>query len=410
MSGSAGDPTVISLTEADRTASTDRVVPSVTVAKRAESPWKDTFGRSSIRVVQCLIYFLAAAVILAIVVRLQLIVVPVLFAVILSAAVSPLVAILQLRGLGAGLSAAIAMLAGLSVVAAITWVAVRGIAGEWSALMSQANDGVGELRQFLAQGPIPISEDQLNEAQQGVTEALTGDTAREYLLSSVYTTAEVLTASVLSLIVMFFLLKDGPQIWKFLTSPLPAGQDSRLKRIGERSVSVLGSYMRGTVLINFIEALAVGAALAVLGVPLAIPLAVVVFLLAFIPLVGVVLAGGLCVLVALVAQGPAAAVIIVGVIFLVNQLEGHLLNPLILGRAVSLHPLVVLVAISAGTILAGIIGALLAVPAAAIVWTFITAWNGDESNDERVEEARARARMKIAIIRHPVASRKNSAT
>lgn len=138
--------------------------------------------------------------------------------------------------------------------------------------------------------------------------------------------------------------------------------------VGTRSVGVLGGYVRGTTIVAFVDALVIGIALAILGVPLAFPLALVVFLGAFIPLVGASAAGILAALIALVANGPIVALIVIGIVIGVNQLEGDVLAPIVLGKALSLHPLAILLALTAGTIRAGIIGALLSVPVTAVAW------------------------------------------
>ncbi|WP_407319619.1 AI-2E family transporter [Isoptericola halotolerans] len=146
---------------------------------------------------------------------------------------------------------------------------------------------------------------------------------------------------------------------------------------------MLGGYLRGTAIVATVDAVAIGIGLLVVGVPLALPLAVVVFLGAFVPLVGAVVAGALVALVALVTNGPVAALVVVAIVVAVNQLEGDLLAPLVMGKVLSLHPLAVLSALTAGTILAGIVGTLLAVPIAAVAWAAVKEWNatappGDE--------------------------------
>ncbi|MDF2442600.1 MAG: putative heme transporter, partial [Subtercola sp.] len=140
-------------------------------------------------------------------------------------------------------------------------------------------------------------------------------------------------------------------------------------------------YVRGTAIVAFVDAVFIGAGAAVLGVPLALPLAVIVFVTAFIPIVGATLAGVLAALVALVANGPFVALLVVLIVVLVNQLEGNLLQPVVMANSLKLHPLVILVALTAGTILGGIVGAVLAVPIAAVSWAIIKVWNHDEQPD-----------------------------
>ncbi|HLS02202.1 MAG TPA: AI-2E family transporter, partial [Beutenbergiaceae bacterium] len=161
------------------------------------------------------------------------------------------------------------------------------------------------------------------------------------------------------------------------------------KRIGRNAVMTMGGYARGTAIIAAADAVGIGIGLAILGVPLALPLTVIVFLTAFIPLLGAVAASALAALVALVAKGPITALIVILLAIAVNQLEGNLLQPVVMSRSVNLHALAILVALTAGTILGGIIGALLAVPVAAVVWRIISVWNGE---DDPAKPMRAKPR------------------
>lgn len=170
-------------------------------------------------------------------------------------------------------------------------------------------------------------------------------------------------------------MKDGDRIWSFFLLPLKGERFERGRRIGHTAPRVLGGYMRGTAIIALVDAVAIGVGLAILRVPLALPLAVIVFFGAFIPLVGATLAGVLAALVALVANGPGVALIVVIIVIAVNQLEGDLLQPVVMAQSLKLHPLVILVALTAGTILGGITGAVLSVPIAAVAWAILKMWN-----------------------------------
>ena len=172
-------------------------------------------------------------------------------------------------------------------------------------------------------------------------------------------------------VTLFFFLRDGAQIWRFLCRLLPRPARVPVARAGHYSWHTLGSYVRATVLVAFVDAVGIGIGLAVLGVPLALPLAALVFLGAFIPVIGATLSGTVAILVALVTQGPVSALIVLGVVVAVQQLEGHVLQPLIMGRAVALHPLAVVLAIATGLVVAGIVGALVAVPLLAVANTAV---------------------------------------
>ena len=175
---------------------------------------------------------------------------------------------------------------------------------------------------------------------------------------------------------LFFFLKDGPQLWEFLLRPFRGEHYARGRRIGDKTVTVLGSYVRGTATVALVDSIGILIGLLILQVPLAVPLAVLVFLLAFIPIVGATLAGTLAALVALVANDFVTALLVVGVVVLVNQLEGNLLQPVLMSRAMKLHAFVVLIALTIGTVLGGIVGAVLAVPITAAVWGVIQVWDG----------------------------------
>jgi predicted PurR-regulated permease PerM len=185
-------------------------------------------------------------------------------------------------------------------------------------------------------------------------------------LSTAATLGEVLAGFFVVLFTLFFFLRDGGQIWQFLCRLLPRPARVPAARAGHYSWHTLVSYVRATVLVAFVDAAGIGIGLAVLRVPLALPLAALVFLGAFIPVVGATLSGVVAILVALVTQGPVTALIVLGIVIAVQQLEGHVLQPLIMGRAVALHPLAVILAIATGVVTAGIVGGLVAVPLLAV--------------------------------------------
>jgi predicted PurR-regulated permease PerM len=185
------------------------------------------------------------------------------------------------------------------------------------------------------------------------------------------TLAEVLTGALLVLFATFFFLRDGRKIWRFIVRLFPVNARWQLSDAGDASWATLGSYVRATVLVAFIDAVGIGLALVVLKVPFAFPLAALVFLGAFIPIVGASVSGAVAVLVALVDRGWVIALFVLIAVLIVQQVEGHVLQPLIMGRAVAIHPLVVIIGIASGVVLAGIVGALVAVPLIAVLNTGI---------------------------------------
>lgn len=341
--------------------------------------WHDTLGRLAVRCAQLLLVLALVSTVVLGLIRVKLIVIPVLIAVIIAAAVSPVVGWLRRRGAPNALAAAAAMVTGIGALSLVIWLVVRGFRREWPELVAAASSGLDRLQDFLASGPLGITAEQIAQWREAALDALSSDTVSSGAVAGATVAAEVVVGTFFGLVVLFFLLKDGPLIWSFLIRPLPPASQVRAARIGEHSVQTLGGYVRGTATIAIVEAVAIGTVLAIMGVPLALPLATIVFLGAFVPLIGATLAGTLGALVALVANGPGSALAVVGVVVAVNQLENHLLAPVVLARAVRLHALAVLLALTAGTILAGIVGAVLAVPLAAVAWTAVKAWKAPEA-------------------------------
>ena len=179
--------------------------------------------------------------------------------------------------------------------------------------------------------------------------------------------SEFFAGLVLMLFVTFFLIKDGDRIWNWLLGAMRTGTARRMDRAGHASWLVLVYYMRGTVAVAAIHALVVGVALWVMGVPLAVPLAVLVFLAAFVPLVGLLVAGALAIVVTLATKGWVDAVVLLGILIVEDQLEAHLLQPQVVGKMIRLHPLAVILSLAAGGVLAGIPGAVVAVPIVAVI-------------------------------------------
>ena len=204
-------------------------------------------------------------------------------------------------------------------------------------------------------------------------------------LTTAASVVEALAGLALALFALIFFLYDGRRIWRFLLRAMPAGSGrDRIDVAGDRAFATLVGYTRATVLVAVVDGVAIGLGLWIVGVPLVIPLAALTFLAAFIPTVGAVVSGAVAVLVALVTLGPIQALIILGVVIGVQQLEGNVLQPLLLGRAVQLHPLAVALAVAAGVVVAGIIGALLAVPLLAVVNSVMRSMNAsaEQSPDE----------------------------
>jgi predicted PurR-regulated permease PerM len=344
--------------------------------------WSDGLGRVGIRAAQILLILTVAVVSVYALMQIKLLVIPVLIALILAAAIGPFVNMLRRRGMRGGLATGIAFIGLLLLLGGVFTVIYFSVRSQWGELAAQASSGLDELEQFLRTGPIPIEQEQLEQARQGIIEFATSSQVRSGAITGLSVVTEFIAGTALMVVILFFFLKDGAKIWNFFLRPFRGAREAKLRRVGSRTLEVLGGYVRGTAIVALVDTVAIGAALLIMQVPLAFPLAIIVFIGAFVPLVGATVAGILAALVALVANGPVVALIVVAVVIAVNQLEGDLLQPIVMGKSLQLHALVILMALTAGTILAGIVGAVLSVPLAAVAWAIIQVWTAEDPNME----------------------------
>lgn len=358
--------------------------------RRAGTVWQDGFGRAATRSAQSLLIITVVVIVSYVLITLRLVVVPVLIAVLIAAALGPLISLLARRGLPRGAGAGLALLTGLALLGGLGWLIGDAVADQFDQLQQGALDGIEQLQGF-ATDTFGLSQEQIDSTIDQVTQAAQGAQVQAGAVSGATLVGQVVTGIVLAVVVLFYLLKDAPMMFSFVREQFPEDTHERLDAVAHRSTSVLGGYVRGTAIVAFVDAVLIGIGLFVVGVPLALPLSLVVFVGAFIPLIGAVLAGAFAALIALVSVGPLAALIVLGIVVAVNQIEGNLLAPYVLGRNLSLHPLVVLLALAAGTIVAGVIGAILAVPLAAVTWGAVSALREFRAHDEEVRRRRAEA-------------------
>jgi predicted PurR-regulated permease PerM len=235
-------------------------------------------------------------------------------------------------------------------------------------LQTQLAASLDSINTWLQHGPLHLSQAQLQRMLNDTTNAVKGNTAElpSRALNTAAAVGTVVTEALLALFTLVFFLHGGAQIWRFALGILPTGVRDRLDVAGRRGFASLVTYVRATVAVAFLDAVCIGLGIWIVGVPLAFPLAALIFLGAFVPIIGAVAAGAVAVLIALVAKGPLAAVIVATILIGVMQLESHILQPFLMGRALRLGPLAVVVGIAVGVEVAGIIGALLAVPLLAV--------------------------------------------
>jgi predicted PurR-regulated permease PerM len=331
-----------------------------------------------IRAIQIIVVVAVAAGIIFAIQQLTLVTIPLVIALILSCAFAPVMNWMRRRGVPSLLATILTLLAIVVLLTGIGWLIVWAVRDQWDELYAQALDGIDHVIAWVQTLPFAPTPQQLEEWQAGVLDFVTSSQFGSGALAGVGAVANFVTGFVLMVTILFFFLKDGPQMWEFLLRPFRGAHYLRARRIGDKTVGVLGSYVRGTATVALVDAVGILIGLLILQVPLAIPLAVLVFLLAFIPIVGATLAGIIAALVALVANGWVNALFVVGVVVLVNQLEGNFLQPFLMGRSMKLHAFVILVALTVGTVLGGIVGAVLAVPIAAAAWGAVQVWDGAE--------------------------------
>lgn len=316
-----------------------------------------------------LVIFGAILALLWLIERLQVIVVPVALAVILCALLLPGVDWLDRRGAPRGGAVALVLLTAIAVFSGLMTFVVSQFVSGLPSLTEQVTRSIDNATQWLIEGPLHLSRAQIDSAGDTAVKALRDNQERltSGALSTAATLTEIVTGALLMLFTLIFLLYGGRSIYAFLTGIVPAGSRERVREAGQAGFASLIGFVRATFLVALVDAVGIGTGLAILGIPLALPLASLVFLGAFIPLIGAVITGFVAVVVALLAKGFVYALITLGLIIAVQQLEAHVLQPLLMGRAVSIHPLAIVLALATGGVLAGIIGALLAVPVLAIL-------------------------------------------
>jgi predicted PurR-regulated permease PerM len=299
-------------------------------------------------------------------VLLSLVVIPVVAALLLAALLRPVAQLLQ-RRLPGPLSALLTLVIAAVVLGGLGYLIGLRFARELPTLIEQLVGTVRRIRAVLGGGG--VGQFQLDQIEKSVINWLQRNQSQAvaYLTTGAGYLVEFATLTVLTLFITFFLLYDGERIWRWLRTPLPARQSHRVDLAGRAAWATITGYVRGTAVIATIHGIVIGFVVFLLGVPLALPLGVLVFVGSFIPFIGALVAGGLAVLITFGTHGWLAALILLGVLIAESQLEVHLLQPLIVGRYVRLHPLAIGLSFAVGTVLAGIVGAIVAVPTAAVV-------------------------------------------
>ncbi len=301
--------------------------------------------------------------------KFSVVVLPLVIALLLTALVVPVVNLLVRVGLPRGLSSLLVVLGSIGVVALLLTFAGQQIAQGASDLSKQVVVGLEQIKEWLKTGPLHASDSQINSYIKSAQDAVTSSNKQVVTrLTEVGTALGHIVAGVFIILFgTYFFLADGNRIWSWLVRIFPRASRARADSSGRIAWTSLTAFVRATVLVALTDAIGVMIVAAILKVPFVFAIGVLVFIGAFIPMIGATLSGSVAVLVALVDRGPVVALVMLGGVILVQQLEAHVLQPFLLGRLVSVHPLGVIVAIAMGVLVAGIAGALVAVPLVAAV-------------------------------------------
>ena len=317
--------------------------------------------------------------------RVSFLIIPVMVAALLAGLLSPVTRWLTRHRVPNGLSVAVTVLGFIGVIAGALTLVGRQLATGFGELWSEALAGVQQVQAWLSEGPLHLTAAQIDQYIKEASAAL--QTNSSSILSGALnfgsTAGHFAAGLVLALFVLVFFLLEGDRIWAFIVRLLPRKARAATYGAGRKGWTSMVSYARIQMFVAFVDAIGIGAGAAIIGVPLALPLGVLVFLGSFIPIVGALVTGAVAVLLALVANGPVNALIMLGIVLLVQQLESHILQPLVMGKAVSLHPVAVILSVAAGSYLAGIPGALFSVPILAVANSSIRyiagrTWEHDE--------------------------------
>jgi putative heme transporter len=295
--------------------------------------------------------------------QLRLVIVPILLALFPAALLTPVSGWLRRRGFPPGLAAVVTLLGSLALLVLVVQFIVVQVIDQWPRLAQSALQGFEALQAYLETGPLGIDptwiRDTTDTAQERLFEA---DLVRTGVLGVAGAVAEIVAMTLLLLVVLFFYLKDGVRIAQWLRNLFPQRAREDVGAMGTRAWTTIAAYIRGQLLVALVDAVFIGIGLAILRVPLALPLAVLVFFGGLFPIVGAVVTGALAVLVALADRGLLIALIALAIVIVVQQIESNVLAPMVLGKATELHPLAVLTSLTAGGILLGVLGAFIAVP------------------------------------------------
>lgn len=321
------------------------------------------------------LFLLAAAIVggLWVLGQLRVVVVTVLASLLLATLLVPPADFLRRRGWPSAIATFVVMVAAAALLGGVIALIAPAFVDQFDELTTSVDEAIEEVARWLVEGPFDLERRQIDEAVERALDSLRSNAGGigRGVLSGASLLAEVIAGLLLMIVLVFFFIHDGRRMWEFGLTLVPQQRRELVDGAGREVWTATAGYMRGVALIALVDALLIGIALAIIGVPLVVPLMVLVFLGAFIPLVGAFVSGTIAALVALISNGVIDAALVVAAIVAIQQVEGDLLYPNVVGRMIRLHPVAILLILTAGTVVAGIVGALLSIPVAAAAWTAI---------------------------------------
>ncbi|MFD4029408.1 AI-2E family transporter [Streptomyces sp. NPDC058637] len=302
----------------------------------------------------------------------------------------PIARFLRRHGWPPALAASVVTVAFLLVAVGVAALIAVPVASQSGELADGVVDGIQKLREWAAGPPLNVGDDQIADASDSATARIQDSIGGMVttLVTGVSTVVNGVVTAVLAVFLMFFMLKDGPRFLPWLARQLPGRLATDVPTVAERGWETLGGFVRSQAYVGLLDAVLIGLGLWIVGVPLVLPLAVLTFVSAFVPIIGALFAGFVAVLIALVSNGPTDALMVLAIIIVVQQLEGNVFQPMIQSRGLGLHAAVILLAVTLGGSLAGIVGSLLAVPVAAliaVVWNYLREQLGDPSQEPEAQ-------------------------
>lgn len=315
-----------------------------------------------------LVCIAAASVIVFALLKVGFAVIPVVIALLLSTLFVPPARWLERHGVPRAIASSLVFLGGILVILGLVALVAAPIASDAEDLGKQVRAGADKLGGQIADLPLGLEEREVQRQIDSIDDRVRENNGalRSGVVSGAQVAGQLIAAMIFTLVVLFFFIKDGGGMWRWFVGRFPKARKPALVELGDRSWTVLTAYVRGVVFVAIVDAIGIGLALLLIGVPLVLPLAALTFVLAFVPLLGALVAGAAAALVALAFEGVGAALLVIGAVIVVQQLEGNVLYPVIVGKTLELHPVVVLVAVAMGGILYGVVGAALAVPIAVV--------------------------------------------